>query len=167
MWVDLTSVHVILDDAVVKTVLSKLTTTDLERLTRRGTRPGRTSPATDAVDPSATSTRPRAIEIDRTANRDGIVIVCGHELAIGVPAAGARITLRIDGELMTPNRATPSTQKRPDHGRRSTTPGQPRTRRDDRDRRRRRSPSPRPRRNQRTIPSCPHIYQAGKKLQCP
>lgn len=58
MWVDLTSVHVILDDAAVKTVLSKLTTIDLERLTRRGTRPGRTSPASVAVDPSASSTRP-------------------------------------------------------------------------------------------------------------
>lgn len=77
MWIDLTSVHVILND-VVKTVLSKLTTTDLERLPRRGTRPGRPSPTADAVDVSATIARPRAIEIDRTANRDGVVIVRGH-----------------------------------------------------------------------------------------
>ncbi|MGV9748306.1 hypothetical protein ACWDTG_25880 [Rhodococcus zopfii] len=45
LWMDLTSVHVIVDEAVVKTVLSRLTTTDLERLQMRGARPGRCAPA--------------------------------------------------------------------------------------------------------------------------
>jgi hypothetical protein len=31
-----------------------------------------------------------AIEVDRTANRDGIVVVRGHELALGVGVAGTR-----------------------------------------------------------------------------
>ena len=44
LWMDLTSVHAIVDEAVVKTVLSRLTTTDLERLQMRGARPGRSAP---------------------------------------------------------------------------------------------------------------------------
>ena len=73
MWADLSSVHVISDDTVITTVLSKLTTADLQRLRARGTRPGRPTPATAAVDTSTATHQPRAIEIDRTANRDGIV----------------------------------------------------------------------------------------------
>ena len=87
-------------DIVIKTVRSKLTTADLQRLRARGTRPGRPRPAQAAFDTSTATHRPRAIEIDRTANRDGIVIVRGHELALGVVTAGSRVTLRIDGELI-------------------------------------------------------------------
>ena len=84
MWADLSSVYIICDDIVIKTVRSKLTTADLQRLRARGTRPGRPRPAQAAFDTSTATHRPRAIEIDRTANRDGIVIVRGHELALGV-----------------------------------------------------------------------------------
>ncbi|MCX2967255.1 hypothetical protein J8M97_00310 [Gordonia polyisoprenivorans] len=100
MWADLSSVYIICDDIVIKTVRSKLTTADLQRLRARGTRPGRPRPAQAAFDTSTATHRPRAIEIDRTANRDGIVIVRGHELALGVVTAGSRVTLRIDGELI-------------------------------------------------------------------
>ena len=41
MWADLSSVYIICDDIVIKTVRSKLTTADLQRLRARGTRPGR------------------------------------------------------------------------------------------------------------------------------
>jgi transposase InsO family protein len=100
LWIGLTSIHVILDDGVIKTVLSRLTTTDLERLALRGVRPGRPAPATAALDASAVGTRPTTVEIDRTANRDGIVIVRGHQLHLGVDTAGTRVTLRIDGGLI-------------------------------------------------------------------
>ncbi|MDV6296727.1 IS481 family transposase [Rhodococcus aetherivorans] len=100
VWADLASVHVLLDDIVIKTVSSRLTTTDLERLTRRGTRPGRPTPAAAAVDTSTAVTRPRGIEIDRTANRDGIVVVRGHDLHLGVTTSGLRVTLRIEADLI-------------------------------------------------------------------
>ncbi|MDV2474333.1 IS481 family transposase [Rhodococcus zopfii] len=100
LWMDLTSVHVIVDEAVVKTVLSRLTTTDLERLQMRGARPGRSTPAVAAVDITTADERLGAIEIDRTADRNGIVIVRGHQLKLGVDTAGTRVTLRIDGDLI-------------------------------------------------------------------
>ena len=46
MWADLSSVYIICDDIVIKTVRSKLTTADLQRLRARGTRT-RTGPAAD------------------------------------------------------------------------------------------------------------------------
>ncbi|WP_230595561.1 integrase core domain-containing protein [Rhodococcoides fascians] len=100
LWIDLVSIHVILDGAVIKTVRSRLTTTDLERLSMRGTRPGRTSPASAAVDATSLETAPRPIEIDRTAGRDGSVIVAGNRLQLGVDRAGMRVTLRIEGGLI-------------------------------------------------------------------
>lgn len=100
LWIDLVSIHVILDGNVIKTVRSRLTTTDLERLTMRGTRPGRPSPASAAVDPTSLATAPRPIEIDRTAGRDGSVIVAGNRLQLGIDRAGMRVTLRIEGGLI-------------------------------------------------------------------
>jgi hypothetical protein len=44
--------------------------------------------------------RPPTIEIDRTANRDGIVVVRGQELALGAGIAGTRLTLRLDAGLI-------------------------------------------------------------------
>ncbi len=100
LWMDLTSIHVIVDDAVVKTVLSRLTTTDLERLQMRGARPGRSAPAVAAVDITTADERIGAIEIDRTADRNGIVKLRGHQLKLGVDTVGSRVTLRIDGNLI-------------------------------------------------------------------
>ena len=100
LWMDLISVHVIVDEEVIKTVLSRLTTADLERLTMRGARPSRPTPATPALDARTLAARPAPIEIDRTANRDGIVIVAHHQLRLGVETAGTRVTLRIDGGLV-------------------------------------------------------------------
>lgn len=73
LWMDLTSVHVIVDEAVVKTVLSRPTTIDLERLQMRGARPERSAPAVAAVDVITTDERLGAIEIDRRGDRNGIV----------------------------------------------------------------------------------------------
>jgi hypothetical protein len=46
------------------------------------------------------SRRPTPIEIDRTADRDGIVVVRGQELALGAGIAGTRVTLRLDAGLI-------------------------------------------------------------------
>nr|WP_256982920.1 integrase core domain-containing protein [Rhodococcus sp. 06-418-1B] len=90
LWLDLTSIHVIADDVVIKTILSRLTTTDLERPAMRGARPGRPAPSSDAVDPSNAVSRPIPIEVDRTASRDGIVVIAHHQLRLGVAAAGTK-----------------------------------------------------------------------------
>ncbi|KAA0923125.1 MULTISPECIES: IS481 family transposase [Rhodococcus] len=100
LWIDLVSIHVILDDTVIKTVRSRLTHTDLERLAMRGTRQGRPSPATAAVDTAVLPTKPRPIEVDRTAGRDGTVILAGHRLHLGADRAGTRVTLRIASGLI-------------------------------------------------------------------
>ncbi|MFZ2176539.1 MAG: integrase core domain-containing protein, partial [Rhodococcus sp. (in: high G+C Gram-positive bacteria)] len=79
LWADLASVHVVLDDDVVKTIVSRLTTADLDRLAMRGARPGRPAPALPAFDPAAPSADRVPIEVDRTATRDGIVALLGHQ----------------------------------------------------------------------------------------
>ena len=100
LWIDLASIHILLDDTVLKTVACRLTTTDLERLTMRGVRPARPSPAAAAVDAATVVKGAPAIEVDRTVGRDGIVTVRGHQLQLGVDTAGTRVTLRIDGGLI-------------------------------------------------------------------
>jgi Integrase core domain len=100
LWIHLTSIHILLADEVIKTVSSRATTADLERLSLRGVRAGRPDPA----EPTPPSTRsnggPTPVEIDRTANRDGIVVVRGQELALGTGIAGTRVTLRFDVGLI-------------------------------------------------------------------
>ena len=100
LWIHLTSIRVLLADQVIKTVPSRVTTADLERLSLRGVRTGRP----DLAGPAPTGVRanagPTPIEIERTANRDGIVVVRGQELALGAGIAGTRVTLRFDAGLI-------------------------------------------------------------------
>ena len=100
LWIDLTSIHILLAEEVIKTVPSRVTTADLERLSLRGVRTGRPDPAEPAPTGVSVSRRPTPIEIERTANRDGIVVVRGHDLALGTGIAGTRVTLRFDGGLV-------------------------------------------------------------------
>ncbi|QQZ18134.1 MULTISPECIES: hypothetical protein [Rhodococcus] len=100
LWADLASVHVVLDDDVVKTTVSRLTTADLDRLAMRDSRPGRSAPALPAFDPAAPAAERVPVEADRTATRDGIVVLLGHQLALGPDTAGTRVTLQIDGGLI-------------------------------------------------------------------
>ncbi len=46
------------------------------------------------------TTASSSVEIDRTASRDGIVVVAGRDLALGTGVAGTRVTLRFDGGLI-------------------------------------------------------------------
>jgi hypothetical protein len=100
LWIHLSSIHILLAEEVIKTVRSRVTTADLERLSLRGVRIGRPDPAGPAPSGVSVSRRPTPIEIDRTANRDGIVVVRGQELALGAGIAGTRVTLRFDVGLI-------------------------------------------------------------------
>ncbi|ODQ99164.1 hypothetical protein BST27_00690 [Mycobacterium intermedium] len=100
LWIDLTRIHVLLGDEVIKTVPSRVTTADLKHLSLRGVRPGRADP----VEPAATSVdvgkRPAPVDIDRTASRDGIVVVAGRVLPPVYGYCRPRVALRFDGGLI-------------------------------------------------------------------
>ncbi|ABM11307.1 hypothetical protein Mvan_0460 [Mycolicibacterium vanbaalenii PYR-1] len=100
LWIHLTSIHILLADEVIKTVSSRVTTADLERLSLRGVRAGRPDPAGPTLPNSRCNGGPTPVEIERTANRDGIVVVRGQELALGTGVAGTRVTLRFDVGLI-------------------------------------------------------------------
>ncbi|GAB3038233.1 hypothetical protein MBOU_25290 [Mycobacterium bourgelatii] len=100
LWIDLSSIHIILSDEVIKTVSSRATTADLERLSLRGVRVGRPDPTHPAPAADSVGKRRAPVEIDRTASRDGVVVVRGHNLALGSGIAGTRVTLRFDGGLI-------------------------------------------------------------------
>jgi biopolymer transport protein ExbB len=100
LWIHLTCIHILLAEDVIKTVPSRVTTADLERLSLRGVRTGRPDPAGPAPTGVSVSSRPTPLEIERTANRDGIVVVRGQELALGTSIAGTRVTLRFDVGLI-------------------------------------------------------------------
>ena len=100
LWIDLTSIHIILGEDVIKTVPSRVTTADLQHLALRGVRPGRPSPAEPSQAAGTTGRRSGPVEIDRTADRDGNVVIGGHSLSLGTGVAGTRVTLRINGGLV-------------------------------------------------------------------
>ncbi|WP_123028655.1 IS481 family transposase [Mycolicibacterium stellerae] len=100
LWIHLTCIHILLAEDVIKTVPSRVTTADLQRLSLRGVRIGRSDPAGTAPIVVGASRRPTPIELERTANRDGIVVVRGQELALGTATAGTRVTLRFDAGLI-------------------------------------------------------------------
>lgn len=100
LWIHLTNIHILLADEVIKTVSSRVTTADLERLSRRGVRTGRPDPGEPTPSSSGRNGGPTPVEIERTANRDGIVVVRGRELALGTGVAGTRVTLRFDAGLI-------------------------------------------------------------------
>jgi hypothetical protein len=100
IWIDLSRIHILLADEVIKTVSSRVTTADLERLSLRGVRTGRPDPAEPTPAAIRSQGAPTPVEIERTADRDGIVVVRGHELALGTGVAGTRVTLRFDVGLI-------------------------------------------------------------------
>jgi len=91
-WVDAISLHVLADDARIKTLPSRLGVAELARLAASGARPAGPSPlpAGDGA----------AIEVDRTVNATGLVSLADQQVGVGLPLAGQRITLRMEGPLM-------------------------------------------------------------------
>jgi transposase InsO family protein len=93
IWVDETSLHVLLDGTRLKTLPSRLGVTELARLAADGARPAGPSPL-----PSGSGT---AVEVDRMVNATGLVSLAGAQLNAGFELAGQRVTLRLDGTQMT------------------------------------------------------------------
>ncbi len=93
IWVDDTTLHVLLDGARLKTLPSRLGVIELARLAADGARTAGSPPL-----PAGTAT---AIEVDRMVNACGLVGLAGRQLNVGYQLAGQRVTLRMDGTQMT------------------------------------------------------------------
>ncbi|WP_229860019.1 IS481 family transposase, partial [Streptomyces anandii] len=97
LWMDSTTVHVSLGGQRIKTVPSRLSTADLVRLRASGARAAGPAPAGRAPGRLAAQV---PIEVARTVNASGVVGLAGRQIIVGVPLAGQRVTLRLDGPLM-------------------------------------------------------------------
>ena len=97
LWAGTSSVHVIVEGRVLKTIPSRLSSSDLYRLLKGGARPAGPPPRNSAAIGIAAMHHP--IEFDRTVNAVGHVSVAGHNFSLGVALAGRRVTLRLDEEL--------------------------------------------------------------------
>jgi hypothetical protein len=93
IWVDESSLHVLLDGNRLKTLPSRLGVTELARLAADGARPAGPSPL-----PAGNGT---AIEVERTVNAVGLAGLAGAQVNVGFELAGQRVTLRMDGTQMT------------------------------------------------------------------
>jgi transposase InsO family protein len=92
IWVDETSLHVLLDGARIKTLPSRLGVADLARLAAGGARPAGPSPLL-----AGTGT---AVEVERTVNAAGLAGLAGAQFNVGYQLAGQRVLLRMDGTQM-------------------------------------------------------------------
>ena len=92
IWVDETTLHVLIDGLRLKTLPSRLTFVELARLLADGARPAGPSPL-----PNGTGA---AIEIERTVNGAGLAGLGGRQVNVGFDLAGQRVTLRMDGTQM-------------------------------------------------------------------
>ena len=92
LWADAVSLHVLADGARIKTVPSRLGVTELARLAASGARPAGPCPL-----PAGDGT---VIEVDRTVNATGGVSLGDQQIGAGLPLAGQRVTLRMEGPLM-------------------------------------------------------------------
>jgi len=92
IWVDETSLHVLLDGARIKTLPSRLGLPELARLAASGARPAGPSPLL-----AGTGT---VVEVERTVNACGLAGLAGAQFNVGYQLAGQRVTLRMDGTQM-------------------------------------------------------------------
>ena len=88
-WAGLSQVHVLLDGHRIKTLPSRPGARDLARLTASGAQPAGPPP----LPPAAGD----VTEADRTVNASGNVSLGDHVISAGLPLAGQRITLHLDG----------------------------------------------------------------------
>ena len=91
LWVGLDRVHVLLDGYRVKTLPSRLDARDLARLAAGGARPAGPPPL-----PPASGD---VIEVERTVNASGNVSLGDRVISAGLPLAGQRVTVRLDGPV--------------------------------------------------------------------
>ena len=93
LWAGLDHVHVLLDGYRVKTLPSRLDARDLARLAAAGAR--------QAGPPPLPTASGDVIEVERTVNASGNVSLGNHMISAGLPLAGQRVTLRLDGPAPT------------------------------------------------------------------
>ncbi len=91
IWAGLTQVHVLLGGHRIKTLPSRLDARDLARLAAAGAQPAGPPP----LPPAAGD----VTEVDRTVNASGNVSLGDHMISAGLPLAGQRVTLRLDGPV--------------------------------------------------------------------
>jgi transposase InsO family protein len=99
VWASDRSIHVVLDGAVIRTRLSRLSEHDLRDLLARGARIAGPEPARGAVTADLLTTS-AVIEVDRTVSRDGCVGLGGHKVLLESSLVGQRITMRFEGAVM-------------------------------------------------------------------
>ena len=92
LWAGLDQVHVLLNGHRIKTLPSRLDARDLARLTAAGAQPAGPPPL-----PPASGD---VTEVDRTVNASGNVSLGDHIISAGLPLAGQRVTLRLDGPVV-------------------------------------------------------------------
>jgi len=90
LWAGLDRVHVLLDGYRVKTLPSRLDARDLARLAAAGAQPAGPPPLPASGD---------VMEVERTVNASGNVSLGDHLISAGLPLAGQRVTLRLDGPV--------------------------------------------------------------------
>ena len=93
LWAGLDRVHVLLDGYRVMTLPSRLDARDLARLAAAGAR--------QAGPPPLPTASGDVIEVERTVNASGNVSLGNHMISAGLPLAGQRVTLRLDGPAPT------------------------------------------------------------------
>ena len=91
LWAGPDRVHVLLDGHRIKTLPSRLDTRDLARLAAAGARPAGPPP----LPPSSGA----GVELERTVNASGNVSLGDCVISAGLPLAGQRVTLRLDGPV--------------------------------------------------------------------
>ncbi len=91
LWAGPDRVHVLLDGHRIKTLPSRLDTRDLARLAAAGGRPAGPPP----LPPSSGA----AVELERTVSASGNISLGDCIISAGLPLAGQRVTLRLDGPV--------------------------------------------------------------------
>ncbi|HEV2360411.1 MAG TPA: IS481 family transposase, partial [Acidimicrobiales bacterium] len=97
IWAGTSTIHVLVDGEVRKTVPSKLTSVDLRRLLSAGARLAGAPPRSSAVVGIAAMYRP--IELERIVNAIGYVSIANHYFSVGTTLAGRRVTFRLEDDL--------------------------------------------------------------------
>ncbi len=100
VWVDEYSVHILIDGQWIKTVPSNLDAEHLQHSRMRGARPAGPPPTGPSTERSDTLPAGAIIEVDRTADVNGVVEVAKQRLEIGTVPAGKKVTLPLDGHLV-------------------------------------------------------------------
>ena len=100
VWADELSIHISIDQQVIKTVPSNLHADDLHNLRMRGAHPAGPPPA--QATPAGLDQLPAgtAIELDRVLDVEGCALLASKHIKIGAELGGQKVTLRLDGHLM-------------------------------------------------------------------